>query len=92
MQKKYNNTDVNILVKNWNGDKPFPHRGHKHHCRGKTYLSLILMNNTRATAIVVEHKTDTNPVTINDVVVALLVGIAAAGADVKAWGPKLIKS
>ena len=67
-------------------------RDHKHHCRGKTYLSLILMNNTRATAIVVEHKTDTNPVTINDVVVALLVVIAAAGADVKAWGPKLIKS
>ena len=50
------------------------------------------MNNTRATAIVVEHKTDTNPVTINDVVVRLLVVVVEAGADVKAWGPKVIKS
>ena len=50
------------------------------------------MNSTSATAIVVEHKMDTNPVTINDVVVTLVPATVAAGSDTNAWLPKINKS
>ena len=91
-QLQYNNTDVNVLVNIWNGAKLIRLQGHKHHCHGKTYLSLFLMNSTRATAIVVEHKTDTNPVTMNDVLETLLLVAAPAASAVKAWKPKRVKS